>query len=295
MSSAWSWFVILGTIGTLIAAAVFLLMNRTTSGQETTGHDYDGIQELDNPLPFWWVGMFLITIVFAAGYVLYYPGLGNYGGLGGWTSTEQWQQEVERHDERFAPIYTKLAAMSAQELAADRTAQQVGRRLFINNCSTCHGVTATGAFGFPNLTDSEWIWGGGFDTIKQTIENGRTAAMPPWGAALGEQGVADVTQYVLSIAGRDHDAEAAARGRTQYANLCIACHGPDGHGNSALGAPDLTNDIWLYGRSADEIAFTVRNGRNGNMPAFRDTLGPEKIHVIAGYVNALTATGPTNQ
>lgn len=284
MSSAWSWFVIIGTLGSLIGAGVFLLSNRKTSGQETTGHEWDGIRELDNPLPIWWVGMFLLTIVFALGYLVYYPGLGNVSGTGGWTSLGQWQAEVDRHDARFAPIYSALAGMSVAELGADRVAQQVGRRLFLNNCSTCHGVNAQGAFGFPNLTDGEWIWGSGFDNVKQAVLGGRNAIMPPWGAALGEAGVADVTQYVLSLAGRDHDAAAAERGMAQYNMLCVACHGADGAGNPLLGAPTLTNDIWLYGGSADQIAFTIRNGRNGNMPGFADVLGEEKAHILAGYV-----------
>ncbi|MGD8418492.1 MAG: cbb3-type cytochrome c oxidase N-terminal domain-containing protein, partial [Pseudomonadales bacterium] len=194
MSSAWSWFVIIGTLGSLIGAGAFLLSNRHTSGEETTGHEYDGIRELDNPLPMWWVGMFLISIVFAIGYLVYYPGLGNVQGTGGWTSIGQWKAQVDRHEERFAPLYDRLAAMSPEELAADRVGQQVGRRLFLNNCATCHGVAAQGAFGFPNLTDDEWIWGSGFDNVKQTVLGGRNAIMPPWGPALGEQGVADVTQ-----------------------------------------------------------------------------------------------------
>ena len=288
MSSAWSWFVIIGTLGSLFGAGLFLLSNRKTSGEETTGHEWDGIRELDNPLPFWWVGMFLLSILFALAYLVYYPGLGNIQGTGDWTSLEQWQKEVDRHDERFAPIYARLASMSPEELAGDRVAQQVGRRLFLNNCSTCHGVTAQGAFGFPNLTDAEWIWGGGFDNIKQTILGGRNAIMPPWGAALGEQGVADVTQYVLSLSGREHDAAAARRGQTQYNTLCVACHGPDGTGNTLLGAPNLTNDIWLYGRTADQISFTIRNGRNGNMPSFADVLGEDKAHILAGYVVSLS-------
>jgi cytochrome c oxidase cbb3-type subunit 3 len=287
MSSAWSWFVIIGTIGTLVAAAAFLVANRTTSGQETTGHEYDGIRELDNPLPLWWVGMFLVTILFAAGYLVYYPGLGNIEGVGGWTSANQLERDSDRHDERFAGLYADLAALSAADLAADRTAQQIGRRLFLNNCAGCHGVTAQGGFGFPNLTDGEWIWGAGFDNVKQAILNGRVAVMPPWGAALGDQGVQDVTQYTLSLAGRDHDAEAAARGKTQYDSICVACHGPTGAGNAALGAPNLNNDVWLYGGSPEEIAFTIRNGRNGNMPAFGDQLGEDKAHVLAGYVATL--------
>jgi len=288
MSSAWSWFVIIGTLGTLIATAWFLLANRSTSGNETTGHDYDGIQELDNPLPMWWVGMFLFTIVYAVAYLIYYPGLGNIKGTASWTSINQWQHEVNRHEARFAPIYADLAAMTPAQMAEDRVAQQVGRRLFINNCSTCHGVTAAGSFGFPDLTDGEWIWGGGFEGVKQTVVDGRIAVMPPWGTALGESGVADVTQYTLSLAGRAHDVDAATRGQAQYATLCVACHGMTGEGNPLLGAPDLTNDIWLYGSSADQIAFTIRNGRTGNMPAFKDVLGEQKAHIVAGYVSSLS-------
>jgi len=288
MSSAWSWFVIIGTLGSLTFFAVMLFANRRTSGSEDTGHDYDGIKELDNPLPMWWVGMFVLSIIYALGYLVWYPGLGNVEGTAGWTSLDQWQEDVDRHDARFAPIYTRLAAMSPEELAADRVAQQVGRRLFLNNCSTCHGVTAQGAFGFPNLTDDEWIWGEGFDKVKHAIQNGRNGIMPPWGAALGEQGVADVTQYTLSLAGQEHDVEAAGRGQAQYNTLCVACHGADGSGNPMLGAPNLTNDIWLYGGSADEIAFTIQNGRNGNMPSFADVLDEEKAHILAGYVSNLS-------
>lgn len=288
MSSAWSWFVIVGTLGSLIGCVLFLLANRKTSGNEDTGHDYDGIKELDNPLPMWWVGMFYLTIVYAVGYMVWYPGLGNVEGTAGWTSLGQWQDEVDRHEERFAPIYEKLAAMTPEALAEDRIGQQVGRRLFINNCSTCHGVAAEGGFGFPDLTDEEWIWGEGFDSVKQAILNGRNAIMPPWGAALGDQGVADVTQYTLSLAGQEHSAEAAVRGQTQYNTFCIACHGPDGAGNPLLGAPNLTNDIWLYGSSADEIAFTIQNGRNGNMPSFQDVLGEQKAHILAGYITSLS-------
>jgi cytochrome c oxidase cbb3-type subunit 3 len=292
VSSAWSWFVIIGTLGSLAALIWLLLANRKTSGEETTGHDYDGIQELDNPLPMWWVGMFYLSIVYALGYLIWYGGLGNIPSAVGWTSHDQWQQEVDRHDKRFAPLYANLASMSAEQLQADRVAQQVGRRLFINNCSSCHGITAEGGFGFPNLTDNEWIWGGGFDDIKRTILNGRIAVMPPWGAALGDEGVNDVTQYTLSLAGLDHDPDhdpdAATRGKTRYDTLCVACHGPDGAGNPMLGAPNLSNDIWLYGRSADEIAFTIRNGRNGNMPGFADVLGEQKAHILAGYVDGLS-------
>jgi len=288
MSSAWSWFVILGTVLSLVATLAFLLANRSTSGQETTGHDYDGIQELDNPLPLWWVGMFIVSILFAGGYLIYYPGLGNFSGIGNWSSADQVAREQQAHEDRFAPLYARLAQLDEAGLHADRQAQQVGRRLFINNCSTCHGVTGQGAFGFPNLTDDEWIWGKGFDKVKTALQNGRQAAMPGWAAALGDQGVDDVTQHVLKLAGSEHNPEAAARGAGQYAMFCVACHGPEGSGNPILGAPNLTNDIWLYGGNADAIAFTLRHGRNGNMPSFARVLDPDRIHILAGYVTSLS-------
>lgn len=287
MSTAWSWFVIIGTLGTLVAAMALLFSNRKISGNETTGHEHDGIQEYDNPLPMWWVYMFIISTIFAVGYLIYYPGLGNVKGVGGWTEVNQWQAEVDRHEARFAPIYAQLAAMTPEQMAADRRASQVGRRLFINNCATCHGVTGAGGFGFPNLTDGEWIYGKDFEAIQSTILNGRIAVMPPWGAALGEDGVVEVTEYVLQLAGQDHDAEVAGRGEPKYNMFCVACHGAEGAGNEALGYPNLNNDIWLYGGDREQIAFTLRNGRNGNMPPHRDILGEEKAKVLAGYVMTL--------
>lgn len=288
MSSAWSWFVIIGTVVSLAGTLLFLFSNRRTSGQETTGHNWDGIQEFDNPLPLWWVWMFVITIVFAAGYLVYYPGLGNFSGVGGWSSAGEVASAQQAHDARFAPLYERLAGLSEAELHSDRQAQQVGRRLFLNNCSTCHGVTAQGAFGFPNLTDSEWIWGAGFDAVQTALKNGRQAAMPPWGPALGDDGVRDVAQYVLELAGKDHDAAAAGRGAQKFAMFCVACHGAEGKGNPMLGAPNLTNDIWLYGGTTEAIEFTIRNGRNGQMPSFADVLDPEQIHIVAGYVTSLS-------
>ncbi len=289
MSIGWSLFIIVGTLGSLAACGYLLFANRSTSSEETTGHVHDGIEELDNPLPMWWVYMFVITIVFAVVYLIYYPGLGNIPGVGGWTSENQWRAEVERHDARFAPIYAELAALPLEELTANREARQVGRRLFLNNCATCHGSAGTGAFGFPDLTDGEWIWGDGYDAIEHTILNGRIAVMPLWGAALGDRGVADVTEHVLALAGREHDEAAAARGAEQYTLLCVTCHKADGSGDQQLGYPNLNNDTWLYGRTRDEIAFTIRYGRNGNMPAQADLLGADRSRILAAYVLSLQA------
>ncbi|MDZ7669016.1 MAG: cytochrome-c oxidase, cbb3-type subunit III [Gammaproteobacteria bacterium] len=287
MSSIWHWFVVLGTLGSLVFFLALLYGNRKTSNEATTGHVYDGIEEYDNPMPMWWVWMFVLSIVFALGYLVYYPGLGNFDGIADWSSDEALQDAQEAHEERFAPLYAELAQLDEASLHDNRQAMQVGRRLFINNCSTCHGVNARGSFGFPNLTDSQWLWGSGLDSVKTTIINGRNANMPGWQSALGDRGVADVTQYTLALAGRDHDGEAASRGEAQYNSMCIACHGAEGKGNSAMGAPDLTNDIWLYGGTAERIAYTIRNGRQGRMPAFDEVLSADKIHVLSGYVTSL--------
>lgn len=288
MSSFWHWFIVIGTLGSLAFFAALLFGNRKTTTQETTGHVYDGIEEYDNPLPMWWVWMFALSIVFAIGYLIYYPGLGNFAGVAGWTSAGEVADAQQAHQERFAPLYAELAQLSEAELHESRQAQQVGRRLFINHCATCHGVNAAGAFGFPNLTDDDWIWGAGFDNVVTAIRQGRRAAMPPWQAALGDAGIADVTQFVLRLAGREHDAAAAGRGESAYRMYCVACHGPEGKGNPMLGSPNLTNDVWLYGGSPEQIAYTLRHGRNGNMPAFDDVLSDAQIRVLAGYVTALS-------
>jgi cytochrome c oxidase cbb3-type subunit III len=292
MSTAWSLFIIIGTLGTLLATLWFLFANRSAPKQtpETTGHNYDGIEEYDNPLPRWWVGMFVASLLFAGVYLIYYPGLGNFRGIGGWTSAGQVAQDQAAKEARFAPLYASLAAMSPAELAQNPQAKQIGRRLFINNCALCHGINAQGAFGFPNLTDAEWQWGGDFDAIKTTITNGRTAAMASWQAALGgDAGVNDMAQYVLSLSHKATDEAAAARAAPKFQMFCIACHGPDGAGNPLFGAPNLTNDTWLYGGTPDAIAFTIRNGRAGAMPAFDNVLGPDQVHIIAGYVATLGA------
>jgi cytochrome c oxidase cbb3-type subunit III len=291
VSTFWSIFIVAGALGSLLWALWLLLSNRTQpkSTVETTGHEFDGIEELDNPLPFWWVGLFVVTIVFAVGYLLYYPGLGSFAGFGRWTSHEQWQADVDKKNAQFAPLYQRLAAMDEADLHKSTEAQQIGRRLFLNNCASCHGMRARGAFGFPNLTDAEWQWGGDYASIEATILGGRIAAMPAWGPALGDAGVADMAQYVLSLSGAPHDAAAAARAAPQYQTFCVACHGPEGKGTPALGAPDLTNDIALYGDDADSIAFTLRNGRNGMMPNFETTLGADRIAIVAAYVSGLSA------
>ncbi len=287
MSSPWHWYVVLGTLGSLVAMCVLLYGNRKSSGASHDDHEWDGIRELDTPLPMWWVGMFAGSIVFAVIYLIWFPGLGNYEGLGDWRSADRVEAAAAAHTERFAPLLAAVAAQDDATLLADRQAQQIGRRLFINHCSTCHGIAGQGGFGFPNLTDAEWQWGEGIAAVSQAISNGRNAAMPGWLAALGEQGVQDTAHFVRSLSGGEHDRVRAARGAEHYKVLCVACHGSDGVGNAALGAPNLTNDIWLYGGDLGQIGFTLRHGRNGAMPAHADLLSPDQTRILAAYVAGL--------
>ena len=291
MTSFWSWWVGILTTITFILTFWVLFANRTrapSDPEQTTGHSADGIEEYDNPLPYWWFLMFVITLVFGIGYLVVYPGLGKFPGVMGWTQIDQWEREVAAADERFSAVRYKYLAMSVEDVAQDPEAVKMGQRLYAVNCSVCHGADAGGAYGFPNLADGDWIWGGTPDAIKHSIVHGRQAAMPPWEAALGDEGIRNVTAYVMQISGRDVDEAMAAAGKTQFDMLCVACHGPEGKGNPLLGAPNLTNGIWLYGGSESEIAHTLRVGRNGQMPAFSAQLSEDKIHLITSYVYSLS-------
>lgn len=302
MSTFWSLWITVITLGVMAGSLWLLIGNRKTivrgdlkEGEiPTTGHNYDGIEEYDNPLPAWWFWGFIITVIFGAVYLTFYPGLGAFKGVLGWSSQGQWEQEVDKAEATMGKIYADFAATPIEQLAADPRALKMGRRIFNNNCAVCHGVGGVGANGFPNLTDNDWLYGGEPETIKLSIVKGRQGAMPAWGAVLGDEGVANVTQYVLQLSGNEHDASAAQAGAAQFQAFCASCHGPDGKGNHQLGAPNLTDNIWLYSQAnltlEESIGFTLRNGRNGVMPAQEALLRPEKIHLLATYVYNLSHT-----
>jgi len=288
MSNAFSLFVIIGTLGSLLVFTLLLVLNRKVSNPgQTTGHEYDGIEEYDNPLPAWWFWGFLLSIVFALGYLIYYPGLGNFEGLSGWTSAKQLAQQQAEADERFGPVFAQYRAIPVEELATVPAAMRMGQRLFATSCAQCHGSAGSGAYGFPNLTDHEWQWGLSVDQVQATLQNGRMAMMPAWSAVLDAYGIRDVTEYVVQLSGREADAGQAATGQAQFNQFCAACHGMDGKGQPLLGAPDLTNDIWLYGGSREQITDVLRNGRNGRMPGFSDRLDEDRIHILNAYVRSL--------
>ena len=303
MTTFWSWYITLLTLGSLVA--LLWLLFATRKGQrpgttdQTLGHAFDGIEEYDNPLPKWWFMLFVATIVFALGYLALYPGLGNFKGLlpgyeDGWTQVNQWQREMDRADELYGPIFAKYAAMPIEEVAKDERALKMGGRLFASNCSVCHGSDAKGAYGFPNLTDKEWRWGGDATSIKQTIIAGRSGMMPPQGQMIGEEGVHNVAAYVLTeLAGRKlPEGETADIGAGQkiFSSTCFACHGADGKGTPAMGAPNLTNPAaFIYGSSFAQLQQTIRYGRTGHMPAQLQYVGSEdKVHLLAAYVYSLS-------
>ncbi|WP_319556148.1 cytochrome-c oxidase, cbb3-type subunit III [uncultured Vibrio sp.] len=319
MTTFWSLWIIVITIGTLVGCAILLTWcAKDKMGVEEgadMGHEYDGIRELNNPLPKWWTYLFVSTFVFSAVYLALFPGLGSFKGFLNWESSaqevrsleeskqaiaaaqenkqlNQYAKELDDADAYFGEAFRKLAhnengLRPIPEIANDPEALKVGQRLFLQNCSQCHGSDARGQQGFPNLTDNAWLYGGEPQAIVTTIMHGRVGQMPAWKDALGEEGVKEVVSYALSLSGRKVNAREAAAGKARFV-VCAACHGTDGKGNPAVGAPDLTDQDWLFGDSRAAVTETVMNGRSGVMPAWKDILGEDKIQLVASYVWSLS-------
>ncbi len=291
-SGAWSIYVGAATLLGLAACLALLMIaarRRVMATDNTTGHVWDeDLRELNNPLPRWWMWLFVITVVFSLLYLVLYPGLGSSPGVWGWSSVSQLEQEQAKAREAAAPLFAGLKTMPAAELARNPQAMAIGERLFANNCATCHGSDARGSKGFPNLTDSDWLWGGSAERIEETITQGRRGSMPPMAAAVGSgTEVHELAHYVLSLSGAPHDAIAAARGQPKFA-VCAGCHGAAGKGNSLIGAPNLGDKVWLHGWGEATITAMVNNGRTNVMPAHGERLTPEQIHVLAAYVWGLS-------
>ena len=315
MNMFWTIWISVITLGSIIGCYMLLkwcLSNSTGVPEgEEMGHEFDGIVEINNPLPKWWTYLFYIVMVWGVFYLALYPGLGKWQGLFGWKSSNQgiltiaeseqarlhakdngllvqYDRELDFADKTFAPIFADFAKVSIEELAENEEATKIGQRLFMQNCAQCHGSDARGQNGgFPNLTDNDWLYGGSGAKIKETLLLGRQAAMPAWLPAFGELGIKEVVAYTLSLSGRQVNQALADKGKVRFA-ACAACHGVDGKGNQALGAPNLTDQIWLYGSSTQTVTETLNYGRNGVMPSFKKTLGDDKIHVVAAYVYSLS-------
>ena len=296
-SSSVAWIIAIVTLASVIVCGLFLWIQTSKKvkvsfdeNTNSTGHIWDeDLKELNNPMPRWWVGLFYITVVFGLVYFYFFPGLAAYDGSKQWSSAMQYQAEKIAVQDRAKPVYAKFETMTLEEIAKDLDTQAIGKRLFLNNCAQCHGSDARGSKGFPNLTDSDWLYSGGADGVLTTIVQGRNGVMPPMMQALGgDENARAVSQYVLSLSGRENDSLRAQLGRKHFANQCAACHGADGTGNQALGAPNLTDKVWLYGGSERAILETLKQGRQGNMPSHQNLLTEKQIRVLAGYVWSLS-------
>jgi cytochrome c oxidase cbb3-type subunit 3 len=292
-SNFWSVYIAGITIFSIAACALLLWFSgkakAMTATDNTTGHVWDGdLREMNNPLPRWWVGLFIITIVFGVVYLYLYPGLGNFQGKAGWSSQGQFEKEVAKGNAEVAPIYAKFASMTPEQLSKDPKAMAIGERLYSNNCAQCHASDARGNKGFPNLTDGDWLHGGTPEKITETIVGGRIGNMPPMAAAVGSaDDVKNVAQYVLSLSGSPHDAARAELGKEKFV-VCAACHGVDGKGMQAVGSANLTDNIWLHGFGEKAIIEMVNNGKVNVMPAQASKLTEPQIHVLTGYIWGLS-------
>ena len=253
-----------------------------------TGHVWDGdLRELNNPLPRWWAWMFLLSCFFALGYLVLFPGLGSFPGVVGYTTDGALMSSMTEANDELKPVYAKYVQMDIEQVAADPKAREMGQRLFLNSCAQCHGSDAGGAKGFPNLTDGDWLYGGSPENIKTTLINGRNGVMPAFGHLESAQ-IVDLANYVRSLSGLPADDAKVARGAELFKTNCAACHGADGKGNIAMGAPNLTDKTWLYGGSEATIVETLTKGRMAMMPSQDKVLSPEKIHLLTAYVWGLS-------
>lgn len=289
VNNFWSIYVTAITLGGIIGCLLLLYLTArkkvVPSADNTTGHVWDeDLRELNNPMPKWWMWLFIITSVFGFAYLAAYPGLGSFAGKLGWTQLGAYENEMAKARADLEPLYAKFTSMSIEDMAKDPQAMAIGERLFMNNCAQCHGSDARGGKSFPNLTDGDWLHGGTPEKIRETITDGRIGIMPPVAAAVGTpDDVRNLSHYVLSLSGSPHDSLKASLGKSKF-TACAACHGMDGKGNQALGAPNLTDDIWLHGWGEAAITAMINNGKHNEMPAQKDKLTEAQIAVLASYV-----------
>lgn len=292
-SVGWSIWIVTIALGG-VAFCLFVLFSQmkgqAKKGEKIsdTGHIWDGITEYDTPLPRWWISMFLILTVVALGYWVLYPGLGTFKGLLDTNQAKEVRADQEKIEAIVRPVFQKYAEMPIEDIAKDDEARAIGQRLFLNNCAQCHGSDAQGSPSFPNLTDGSWLWGGEPEKILQTITNGRRGIMTAHKTLMTPAQASDVAQYVRSLNELAHDQTRVVPGKKMFDQFCVACHGAEAKGNPLLGAPDLTDGVWLYGSSEETIVDGILNGRDNQMPAQKDLLSPEQIRVLAGWVWGLS-------
>jgi len=298
MSTFWtSYIAALVLINLLGCVALIYYTGRSQPANvkpEDTSHTWDGdLTEYNKPMPKWWINLFYLTIIFSVAYLIYYPGIGSFEGIGGWTSVGQHDAERAENEARLAPMFARFANASVPELSRNPEAVALGQSVFANNCATCHGSDARGSRGFPNLTDASWNWGGKPEDILDTIVQGRQAVMPAFGAVLGsDAAITETAVYVQSLSGQKTDPALAAAGKVRFEGICAACHGVAGGGNPLLGAPNLSDEAWLYGNDLATIREGIIKGRNGMMPAQQPIIGADRARLAAAYVYSLGRSEP---
>jgi cytochrome c oxidase cbb3-type subunit 3 len=292
VSDFWSWYIII--LVTLSILACYALVYWMTKGSplerkhdnDTTGHSWDGLEEYNNPLPKWWLNLFYISIFTASFYLVLYPGMGSFAGILGWSEAHQYKDQMEEAEIKYGPIFAKFEKEPIETLAKNEEALAIGKRLFLNYCTVCHGSDARGTTGYPNLRDEAWLYGGAPELIEASIMHGRNGIMPDMKAnGLNQDDVKNLAQFVLSLSGREGlDNAMVAKGKEKFATICFACHGMEGKGNPALGAPNLTDTTWLYGASPRAVEASITKGRAGVMPAHGEFLGKAKVHLLSAYI-----------
>ncbi|MDR0250162.1 MAG: cytochrome-c oxidase, cbb3-type subunit III [Burkholderiales bacterium] len=297
-SNFWNLYIaIMTVVGLVFCAWLLVAVGRDKGKASDTTHVWDGdLTELNNQLPNWWRWMFWALLIFSVGYLIYYPGLGSFKGLGGWTQTGQFDKEMAALEKQTRPMYDRFMAMSVEGLANDQRAMGTAERIFQNTCARCHGSDARGFIGFSNLRSGAWNWGGDPEDIEQSIAEGRTGVMLPMGETLGgEPGIKAVVAYTRSLSGLDHDASLLTQGEVLFEENCVACHGLDAKGMKDIGAPDLTDNVWVEGSSERAMMRIVEFGKNSDlaedsfaMPAHQDTLSKGQIYLLTAYVWGLT-------
>lgn len=299
-STGWGYYISAVTLIGIVWCLWLLYSQRKWLKQDVTnvkdtGHEWDGIRELNNPVPRWWTTMYALLCVFGLGYLVLYPGLGEYKGVLNYSTSQELAADQAAQAALIKPVYARFEAMSIPAIAQDPEARVIGQRLFLNNCAQCHGSDAKGSVSFPNLVEGDSLWGRTPESIEQTITHGRNGVMPGFKGAVDTTQAVDIAQYVRSMSGLAHDQIKANRGKTQYNNLCAACHGVEGQGNKALGAPNLTDGVWLYGSSENMIVQGIMNGRNNKMPAQNHVLTPEQIRLLTAWVWGLSHDPKTDK
>ena len=298
MSTFWSLFVTVLVIGNLIG--VMWLLFATSSkksdsskgpeidGVPSTGHEWDGIKELNHPLPRWWFNLFIITVVFSVVYMFLYPALGNAEGALNWTQLGQLEREMHENKEKREVYFKQFDQISFEDLSQHKDAMKTGGRLFANYCAACHGSDARGSEGFPDLSDGDWLYGNSEQALTQTILHGRQGMMPAYEGILSSQDIRDVASYVHDMSLGSIDPSKEQPGKKVFEAQCMACHGLSGEGNTLLGAPTLSDAIWLYGGELDQIKTTIKHGRNGRMPSHSNLLTESEARVLAAYITKLS-------